>query len=240
MFKKSSLQSILLKYYLKGLINTTKWIVQDNVLSIDFQSSVGGIIGKLTYNNFPLENSQFVIYDTEQLIKLINILNEDIDISLFKIKELATRILIQDDRFKQTYFLSDLMLAPKVGKVKSVGTFEVNLDLVTHFESLIKAKEALPNSNELNLIVEKNLVKIIFGDNNNFSNKVEYEIALTTPSPKSFKLPFDADLFKDILYSNKDIAPTQANMEINSMGLIKLSFSKEDISTEYYVLRKSN
>lgn len=240
MFKKSSLQSILSKYYLKGLINTTKWIVQDNVLSIDFQSSIGGIIGKLTYNNFPLENSQFVIYDTEQLIKLINILNEDIDISLFKIKELATRILIQDDRFKQTYFLSDLMLAPKVGKVKSVGIFEVNLDLITHFESLIKAKEALPNSNELNLIVEKNLVKLVFGDNNNFSNKVEYEITLTTPSPKSFKLPFDADLFKDILYSNKDIASTQANMEINSMGLIKLSFSKDDINTEYYVLRKSN
>ena len=50
MINKLTLQSAINKYHL-GEIESVKWTVKDNTLSVDFMSLNKEIIGKLTYNN---------------------------------------------------------------------------------------------------------------------------------------------------------------------------------------------
>jgi len=237
MIQKQVLQSVISKYYLKQ-IETVKFNISGNILQINFQVPTGEMLGSLTFNNFPLEDSQFVIYNTEQFLKLINITNKDLKLELVKNYQLPYRLNIEDDVFKLSYFLSDLMLAPKVGKVKPLE-FNVELRIKDHLDNLIKAKEAQPNVDTLNIIGENKKILFVFGEDNNFSNKVTYEIP-TTENVK-FKLPFGSDLFKEILVANKDINTDQSTLSINKEGLIKFGFSKNDsyiIQTEYYLTRK--
>lgn len=237
---KVLLQSVINKYFLKNNIPTTKWDIEDQQLIIKFMTPTNDMIGSLKMSDFPLEDTKFVIYDSEQLLKLINILDKEIDLSLTKNGMLALKLHITDDKFKQTYFLSDIMLAPKVGKVKNIGPFDFEIDISDHYTYLIKAKDSLPNSNRLTLVAEKSEVKFIFGDDNDFSNKVEYSISLTTPNKIPCKLPFSSDIFKEILIANKDLS--SGRVSINSKGLMRLEFANDDntLSTEYNLLRVSN
>ena len=64
MINKQKLQSVINKYYL-NVNEAVKWVVEDNKLQIDFMSPTKDIIGKLTCNDFQLEDSTLAIYDTK-------------------------------------------------------------------------------------------------------------------------------------------------------------------------------
>lgn len=64
MINKAVVQSVINKYYL-GLNESVKWVVNDNMLNIDFMTPTKDVIGSVTCNDFELENSQLAIYDTK-------------------------------------------------------------------------------------------------------------------------------------------------------------------------------
>ena len=232
---KSTFISLVNKYFLKGEIQTVKFSITNGKLSIKFQTPTKEMLGDLPFDNFPLEDSEFVIYDTEQLLRLVNIVDSDLKFTLIKTHTIPTRLELNDENFKLSYFLSDLMLAPTVGKVKSIN-FDEEIELTDHLSNLIKAKEALPTIEVMNIVGDGNKIKFIFGEDNNFSNKVIYDIN-QKPSG-NFKLPFNSDLFKNILISNKDILTHQSKIHINKKGLIKIEFKTDEIETNYYLTRK--
>ncbi len=239
MINKSLFQSVISKYYLKGQIETIKFTVSNNILNLKFQLSTGEMLGEVECKNFPLEDSEFVIYNTEQLIKLINILDSEFKISLEKTHQVYTRLNLTDDNFKLSYFLSDLMLAPKTGKLRDLVFSGAKLELKDHITNLIKAREALPNINHMDVISDGGDVTFIFGDDNNYSNKVEYKIKSIT-KPEIFKLPFNSDIFKEILVSNKDICKEKSYLSINKEGLLEFIFEPgSDLNSKYYLTRKA-
>ena len=63
MINKLKLQSIINKYYL-GVNESVKWEIKDNSLTIDFMTPSKDVIGKLTCNDFELEDNKLAIYDT--------------------------------------------------------------------------------------------------------------------------------------------------------------------------------
>ena len=77
MINKLQLQSIIDKYYL-GLNESVKWVIKDNNLSIDFMTPTKDVIGKVTYNNFDMEDGSISIYDTKKLQNLISICSGDL------------------------------------------------------------------------------------------------------------------------------------------------------------------
>ncbi len=232
---KSTFTSLVNKYYLKGEIQTVKFSISSNELNIKFQTPTKEMLGDLTFQNFPLEDSDFVIYDTEQLLRLVNIINSDLNFTLIKTHTVPTRLELNDDTFKLSYFLSDIMLAPTIGKVKPI-TFDEEVLLKDHLPNLIKAKEALPTIGLMNIVGDGNKIKFIFGEDNNFSNKVVYDVD-QKPSG-NFKLPFNSDLVKNIFVSNKDILNDESKILINKKGLIKIEFKTDEIKTNYYLTRK--
>ncbi len=240
MINKTIVQSIISKYYL-NTNESVKWIIENNKLEVDFMSPTREVIGKVSCNNFPLEDSKLAIYDTKKLTSLVSICNGDLLLELEKTNQVFTKLKLSDLNFNLTYALSDHLLIGKVGTV-NIPEWVVELDLTPDdVENLIKAKSALSGVDNMLVTTTKNLdgedvCEFVFGDESGHNNKITYQI-LGNIKEEGLKIPFNSDMFKTILHSNKDMGG--GKLTLSSMGLIGFKFESEDINSEYYMLRKA-
>ena len=240
MISKTTLQSIISKYYL-NTNESVKWVIDKNNLSIDFMSPTREVIGNVNCNNFPLEDSKLAIYDTKKLSSLISICNGDLLLELEKSNQVFTKLKLSDLNFNLTYALSDHLLIGKVGTV-NIPEWVVKLNLsVEDVENLIKAKSALSQVDNMLVTTTTNLdgenvCEFIFGDESGHNNKITYQI-LGEIKEEGLKIPFNSDMFKTILHSNKDMGG--GILQLSSMGLMNFQFSSEDIESKYFMLRKA-
>jgi len=240
MINKSVIQSIINKYYL-GLNESVKWRIDNNMLDVSFMTPSKDVIGGVTCNDFQLENSQLAIYDTKKLSNLISICNGDLLLELEKTNQLFTKLKISDMNFNLTYALSDPLLIDKVGTV-NVPEWVVKLDLTSEdIDNIIKAKSALAQIDNMLVTTTQDLdgndvCEFIFGDESGHNNKITYQIAGNIKE-QDLKIPYNSDMFKTILQANKDM--DGGVLYLSSMGLMKLEFNADSISSEYFVLRKA-
>ena len=240
MINKAKLQSVINKYYL-NVNEAVKWVVEDNKLQIDFMSPTKDIIGKLTCNDFQLEDSTLAIYDTKKLNSLVSICNGDLLLELEKTNKIYTKLKISDLNFNLTYALSDALLIGKVGTI-NMPEFVVKLNLTTEdIENLIKAKSALSQVDNMLITTTTNLdgedvVEFVFGDESGHNNKITYQISGDIKET-NIKLPFNSDTFKTILQANKDMEG--GKLKLSSMGLMRLDFNLDDITSKYFMVRKA-
>jgi hypothetical protein len=240
MINKLNLQSAINKYYL-GEIESVKWTIKDNTLSVDFMSLNKEIIGKLTYYDFNVEDCELAIFDTKKLLNLINVTSGDLLISLEKIKSINTKLHIADNSFNLTYALSDPLLIKKVGTIK-MPEWDAVLPLEKEFvDHLIKAKSALQGIDNMTISPTQdsngtNVCVFSFGDEQGHNNKITYQM-YGEIQPSNISLPFNSDKFKNILSPNKDLE--EGKLYISYQGLMKLYFKSESSESEYYLLRKA-
>ena len=238
MINKSALTSVISKYYLNGLNNQVKWRIKDKKLTI--YAGEAGRVCKVEHLNLPLEDSELGVFDTHKLSKLISIINGDLMVSLEKIKSVYTKMHIADSNFDLTYSLADILILGKNTYYEDPESFEIELDLNKEdIDALIKAKNALTDINSM-LITSTtdmdgtNICEFIFGDNTGFSNRISYQIQGNI-SKSSIEIPFDSDIFKDILNANKDM--DSGTLKLSEVGMLKLNFNSEEIKSEYFIAR---
>ena len=214
MINKNTLQSAIQKYYIAGRHNKVKWKVKDNTLTV--YAGESGKACKVVLNNFPLQDSELGIFDTDKLIRLLAITSGDLILTLQGQKELQNLWIADPD------------------------TFEVEINLEKeHIHNIVKAKSALSESPNMlittNLDIDNNQVcEFIFGDMSGYANKISYKLyGIITKNDIS--IPFDAELIKDIFNVNKDI--DVATLKLSDKGLLKLVFQNKDIESTYYILR---
>ena len=240
MINKLKLVSIINKYYL-GTNESVKWDIKDNSLNIEFMTPSKDVIGNLTCNDFELEDSKLAIYDTKKLQNLISICSGDLLLEFEKTKEIYTKLNISDLNFNLSYALSDPLLINKVGSVTE-AEWVVDLDLTSEdISNIIKAKSALAQVDNMLITTTTNLdeedvIEIVFGDESGHNNKITYQISGDIKET-DIKLPFNSDMFKTILYANKDMEG--GKLLLSSMGLMKLSFELDGISSNYYMIRRA-
>ena len=240
MINKLKLVSIINKYYL-GTNESVKWDIKDNSLNIEFMTPSKDVIGNLTCNDFELEDSKLAIYDTKKLQNLISICSGDLLLEFEKTREIYTKLNISDLNFNLSYALSDPLLINKVGNVNEAD-WVVDLDLTTEdIGNIIKAKSALAQIDNMLITTTTNLdgedvIEIVFGDESGHNNKITYQISGDIKET-DIKLPFNSDMFKTVLQANKDMEG--GKLLLSSMGLMKLSFDFDDISTTYYMVRRA-
>ena len=238
MINKNTLTSVISKYYLNGLNNQVKWRIKDNQLTI-YAGELGRVC-KIEHSNFPLEDSELGVFDTHKLSKLISITSGDLMVSLDKIKSVYTKMHFADANFDLTYSLADILILGKNSYYEDPESFEMELDLNREdIDHLIKAKSALSDVNNM-LITSTtdmdgtNVCEFIFGDNTGFSNKISYQIQGNI-SKSDIEIPFDSDVFKDILNSNKDM--DSSTLKLSEQGMLKLNFYSEEVNSEYFIAR---
>ena len=238
MVNKSTLTSVISKYYLNGLNNQVKWRIKDNQLTV--YAGDNGRVCKVIHNNFNLEDAELGIFDTHKLSKLISITNGELSISLEKIKAVYTKMNIADLNFDLTYSLADILILGKNTYYEDPEEFEIDINLtsedITH---LIKAKSALADVNNMLITTTTdmdgtNVCEIVFGDNTGFSNKITYQLRGNI-TKGDIQIPFDSDIFKDILSANKDME--SGTLKISEVGMLKANFLTEETESEYFIAR---
>lgn len=240
MINKLTLQSVINKYYL-GLNESVKWSISNNNLEINFMTPTKDVIGSVVCEDFELENASLAIYDTKKLQNLISICNGDLLLELEKTNKVFTKLKISDMNFNLNYALSDPLLIDKVGTV-NIPDWVVELDLTPEdIENVIKAKSALAGIDNMLVTTTQDLdgndvVEFVFGDESGHNNKITYQIAGDIKE-QNMKLPFNSDMLKTILQANKDM--DGGKLYLSTMGLMRLEFSNNGISSEYFMVRRA-
>jgi hypothetical protein len=239
MINKSTLTSVISKYYLNGLNNQVKWRIKDNTLTI--YAGEAGRVCKVVANNFPLEDAELGVFDTNKLNKLLSITNGDLMISLEKMKAIYTKMHIQDSNYNLTYSLADTLILGKNVWYEDPEDLDINIVLESEdVDALIKAKNALGDIDNMLITTTNdfdgnNICEFIFGDNTGFSNKISYQVNGGEIKDNTLSIPFNSDIFKDILNNNKDM--DSCSLKLSNTGILKIEFESEDIKSEYFVAR---
>lgn len=239
MVNKIVLQSVINKYYL-GENESVKWSIKDKTLTIDFMSISKEVIGKITHNNIDIEDSELAIFDTKKLLNLLNITQGELMFELEKGRSVYTKMKFADASFNLTYALADPLLIGKVGAV-SEPEWDTILQLEKEYvDNLVKAKSALAGVGLLTISVDKDLndddmCVFTFGDEQGHNNKITYQM-YGKIKPEKAEIPFNSDIFKNILQANKDLE--SGTLYLSYQGLMKMEFKSEDTTSEYYMVRK--
>jgi hypothetical protein len=246
MINKLDLVSIISKYYLNGMNEAVKWDIKDSKLTIKFTAPDRSMIGVVTCDDFELEDSSIAISNTTQLNKLLAITNGYLDLSYVKQHKLITKLIIADNQFTLNYALADPMIIPKAGEYVGDGQYniEANLDNES-INAIVKAKSALADTDTvvfkpfMNADNELQL-EMLFGGNIEHANKVSFYLPDITVNdlPNDFKVNYNSNLIKEIMYCNKDVA--NCTMGINLGGVMRLAFDNGNIKSEYYVIAKES
>ena len=211
---KKRLTRFINKYYLNGTVNSIVLNSKSNSqkLTARFISGDKSLLGELTMDKWSFEDSDIGIYNTEQLVKLLSVVDEDINLSLTK----------AGDKFEQEY-------AQKVILLREVF---IRLDVIK--DALKGAgKGALGETDNFTIINDGGNVKVVIGHSSVNTNRVTIPVT-TTKVSNIDNVSFNANIFKEVLSANKECET--ATLEVSSEGLSRITFKVDDYESTYYLV----
>ena len=78
--EKRKLTNFIEKYHLAGNANSVGLDVNDQTLSCEFITDDQNVVGRVTMEDFDIENVRLCVYNTSQLTKLLTALDDKIDL----------------------------------------------------------------------------------------------------------------------------------------------------------------
>ena len=237
--KKNFIVENIEKYFLGGLVGGVVWNLDGSKVSINFSTETKDAVGELSFN-LSLPEGRIGIYNTDSLLRLLGITNEDLQLKLQADNTgIVNKLKISDNKFDLDYNLSDATIIQEVPKVQEVDydfTFKINDEFITGF---LKAHNALEKIKDFTLNTattkqDENVVEIMLGERTKHSNKVKFTEPAEFELPSDI-IPFSAIVFREILSANKGIEGT---MSVSNKGLAKIEFTNKESSVKYFVVRQ--
>jgi hypothetical protein len=179
--EKTKLVKVIEKYHLSKLIERGCWNIKDNVLKINFNSPNKDLVGFLT-TDIQLEDADIGIFDTEQLLSLVNITDETLLLSFKKVGDMPSQLNIEDNNFSLLYSLSDTTLIEKINSVNEPSTPITTIDIQTEFiVNYLRAKKALTKEERINIQLGTNdqdekVARFVLGSHTTYSNSIRFEV----------------------------------------------------------------
>lgn len=237
-FSTTRLMSFIERYYLGGNVEHVKWEVSDSTLHCDFISSDQSVVGSLSMNNFPLDETTVGIYDTAKLIKLIKIMEEEVDIEVEYAADKAIALHLEDNYKDVNFRLGELSIIPETPKLKQLPDFETTVTLDESFVSnFIDSDKALKDSNTFAVESDGSQVDVVLG----YSQMGNTNKVVLHPEAEEFEqmdtTMFDSSVFSEILSANRD--SEEMSWEVSSQGLSRIQFTNGDFEVSYYLVAKS-
>ena len=235
---KQKLVSFINKYYLNGTVNSVILNSKSNKLSVRFISGDKTLLGELEMDKWQFEDSEVGIYSTEQLLKLLSVLDEDINVTINKAGEKSIALKVSDSSSSVNYMLSDTSIISKPPQLKTVPNFELKIDVTPNLMSkFISGKGALAETDDFTVITDGSETKIVIGYASINTNRVIIPVT-TKESSNIDNVSFNANIFKEILSANKECE--SATLQVSSEGLSKISFNVDDFSVTYWLVASKN
>ena len=238
MISKQKLVRFINKYYLNGTVGSTVFNSKagSQQLSTRFVSGDKSLLGEVHMDKWGYEDADIGVYDTEQLLKLISVLDDNVELSINKTGDTAFSIGLNDAYSVITYMLSDTSIINEPPQMK---VFELALDVTPQFISkFISGKSALPETDTFTVITDEtsSKTKLVIGYSAVNTNRVT--IPVTTSKFENIdNISFNANLFKEVLIANKDCE--SAELQISSDGLAKINFKIDDFNSTYWLVAAS-
>ena len=233
---KQRLVRFINKYYLNGLAQSV--ILNSNSeqqkLTTKFVSSDKTLLGLVEIDKWDFEDATIGIYTTEQLLKLLSVLDEDINVSVTKANDKAFSIKITDSTSSVNYMLSDPSIINDPPQLQNIPEFELKIDVTPNLiNKFIAGKSALAEVTTFTVVTNETKTNLIIGYSSVNTNRVNIPVQTSKFSPIE-KVSFNADYFSNVLLANKECE--SATLEVSSEGLAKISFKVDDFSTTYWLV----
>ena len=236
--EKQSLNRFVSKYNLAGLVESVKWESKDGSLTTSFISDDKSVLGTVTMNEFNNSDSEFGVYDTTKLTKMLSVLGNDVDFSISDIDGKPVSLKFKDSSTSVNYMLADLSVIPNVPDLKQLPNFNVKIDLdETFINKFIRAKGALPDENTFTLVCKDGKSQIVLGHSNINTNRITIDVESDCEENVD-PISFSATYLKEILVANKEA--TDAVLNISSDGLSHIHFEVDNYVTDYYLVEIAN
>ena len=234
---KSKLVKFINKYYLGGNVNSVAINSDGNGLSTRFVSGDKSLLGEVKLKNYSITEADFGVYQTDALLKMLSVLDNDISVDLVKAEEKAISIDAKDSGAKVRYMLSDLSVINTPPQLKQIPEFELLLNVDKTFVSkFISGKGALPDTESFTIVSGDN-PEVVIGYSSIATNRVAVPVENQTDNTID-NISFNANLFKDVLEANKECEA--AVLEVSSEGLARITFNVGDYESTYYLVAVQN
>ena len=196
---KQKLVRFINKYYLNGTVNSVILNSNSNKLSARFISGDKTLLGELEMDKWQFEDSEVGIYNTEQLLKLLSVLDEDVNVSISKAGDKSIALKVTDAFSSVNYMLSDVSIINKPPQLKEVPEFEVKIDVTPQFvNKFIAGKGALAETDNFTVLTDGSNTKLVIGYAAINTNRVTLPVT-TSQSSNIDNVSFNANIFKEIL-----------------------------------------
>ena len=234
---KSKLVKFINKYYLSGNVNSVAINSDGNGLSTRFVSGDKSLLGEVKLKNYSITEADFGVYQTDALLKMLSVLDNDVSIDLVKAEEKAISLDAKDSGAKVRYMLSDLSVINTPPQLKQIPEFELLLNVDKTFVSkFISGKGALPDTESFT-VISGDKTEVVIGYSSIATNRVAIPVENQTDNTID-NISFNANLFKDVLEANKECE--SAVLEVSSEGLARITFNINDYESTYYLVAVQN
>ena len=231
---KKTLLGIIEKYWLAGTVESVKWVVKNNQLKIGFVSKDRSVIGSLIADKFEMQDCEFGVYTTSELIKLLGPMDDDLKFTPQNIGDRISSMKFADNNFKSTYVLSDPNIIPPPAKIKQLPTFECSIKVDEKFtSSLLKSSGAMSDMASFAIQTMGNSATVTVGYSENNTNRISFKTDIECTKDMGPKL-FSIDVLKSILVANK--GATGIVIKIADAGLMKVQVVGEKYQVIYFVV----
>ena len=231
---KYKLTRFIDKYHLNGNVNEVVINSKGDTLSTRFITGGKDLLGELKMNSWNFQDVDLRVYDTEQLSRLLGVLDDDVSLNLTQSGDKAIALEISDSYSKVNFMLSDKSVINQPPPLKQLPNFQLKIKVDTNFITrFIGGKSALPDTDTFTVITGNDEVKLVIGYSSINTNRVTIPVETETYEDID-KVSFNANLFKDVLVANKECET--ATLEVSEKGLAKINFKVDQYDVTYYLV----
>ena len=231
---KYKLTRFIDKYHLGGNVNAVVINSKGDTLSTRFITGDKALLGELEMNSWNFQDVELGVYDTEQLSRLLGVLDDDVTLNLTQSGDKAIALEISDQYSKVNFMLSDKSVINQPPLLKEIPEFQLKIKVDTNFiTKFIGGKSALPDTDTFTVITSNDGVKLVIGYSSINTNRVTIPVETETYEDID-KVSFNANLFKDVLVANKECET--ATLEVSEKGLAKINFKVDQYDVTYYLV----
>ena len=231
---KYKLTRFIDKYHLGGNVNAVVINSKGDTLSTRFITGDKALLGELEMNSWNFQDVELGVYDTEQLSRLLGVLDDDVTLNLTQSGDKAIALEISDQYSTVNFMLSDKSVINQPPALKGIPEFQLKIKVDTNFITrFISGKSALPDTDTFTVITSNDGVKLVIGYSSINTNRVTIPVETETYEDIE-KVSFNANLFKDVLVANKECET--ATLEVSEKGLAKINFKVDQYDVTYYLV----
>lgn len=240
---KQLLTSTIEKYHLGGIHEKVKWSIKDKKATILFTSATKDLAGSVEADGFDVDDCVLGIYDTNKLLKLVNITNQFVQLNVESKNGISTKLNIADMEYDLTYHLADLRMMPMEtmvldeSQIEFTYKFEIDSEFI---ERYTKAKKAL-GSDEVKIQAlfndeDEKGIYFTLGGKTSHDDKISFQVNAPTFEVPSQEYQYNANYLFEIFGENKG---AQGTGYFDENGILKLEFIEDSIKALYYLPPKN-